>query len=341
MDVTKILDTNLVPDFALRLAIRQIVGLRLREQRRTGFADEQEAMMSLVDELKRSPIAVNTDDANEQHYEVPARFYELVLGKHLKYSGAMFPEGVTDLDLAEEITLDLTCRRAELEDGQDILELGCGWGSLTLFMAERFRGSRITAVSNSASQRQHIERRAAARGLDNVRIVTADMNEFDITDQFDRVVSVEMFEHMRNYEQLMRRIGRWLRPDGRLFVHIFAHSRYAYTFEDNGPSDWMAREFFTGGIMPSESLLLYFQDDLKIVDQWRLPGTHYQKTAEAWLANMLANKREVLDELGKTYGRDQALTRLNYWKAFFLGCAELFGYRNGTEWIIAHYLFRR
>jgi cyclopropane-fatty-acyl-phospholipid synthase len=229
--------------------------------------------------------------------------------------------------------LELTAERARIAGDQDVLDLGCGWGSFSLWAAAKFPTSRFTAVSNSHSQRAFIERRAAERGLTNLRVITTDVRQLELEPRrFDRVVSVEMFEHMRNYQVLLRRIASWLRPDGSLFVHVFAHERFAYPFEDNGGSDWMAREFFTGGLMPSAGLFSHFQDDLRIAEQWTLPGTHYAKTAEAWHTNLLANRARV-DQL---FGDRRQFHR---WRVFFLACAELFGYRNGSEWIVAHYRF--
>ncbi len=338
--IERLVDSGWVPEPALRAGIRAICALRLREERR-GVEDEQVRHQALVEQLRASEIAVETAAANQQHYEVPPGFFEAVLGPHLKYSSCYFPPGVTTLGDAEAAMLALTAERAGLADGQDVLDLGCGWGSLSLWAAARYPRSQFTAVSNSHAQKIWIEAAARMRGLSNLTVQTADVRALELAPgAFDRVVSVEMFEHMRNYELLLRRISRWLRPAGALFVHVFAHHRYAYPFEDAGGSDWMAREFFTGGIMPSAQLFHAFQNDLVIDREWHLAGTHYAKTAEAWYANLMAREAAVMPILEDTYHAD-ARKRFQRWRVFFLACAELFGYRDGREWIVAHYQFRK
>ncbi len=333
--IERIVDTGLVPEPLLRAGIRAVCALRLRQERRT-VEDAHARHQALVAELRASEIAVETAAANVQHYEVPAAFFQAVLGPHLKYSSAYWPAGVTELGAAEAAMLELTAARAGLADGQDVLDLGCGWGSLTLWGAARYPGSRFTAVSSSASQRAFIEDRARRRGLANVTVRTADVRTLELAKaSFDRVVSIEMFEHMRNYELLLRRIATWMRPSGALFVHVFAHRQHAYPFEDAGRTDWMAREFFTGGLMPSAQLLHHFQADLQIVDEWHLSGTHYARTAEAWYANLMARRPACESLLAVGSGGH----RFQRWRVFFLACAELFGYRDGREWIVAHYKF--
>ncbi|MBU6182191.1 MAG: cyclopropane-fatty-acyl-phospholipid synthase family protein [Verrucomicrobia bacterium] len=337
-----LLAKNLLPDAVVRLGIRNLLAKKLREEDRGDAVAQAEALAAFVGELKQSPIAVKTAAANEQHYEVPTEFFQLVLGPRMKYSSGYWPREDTTFAESEEAMLALTCQRAELADGMDILELGCGWGSLTLWMAEKFPGSRITGVSNSATQRAHIEAEAARRGFSNVRIVTADMNVFEAGDgAFDRVVSVEMFEHMKNYRLLMAKVARWLRPGGKLFVHIFTHREFAYHFEGKDPSDWITRYFFEGGTMPSDDLLLYFQEDLAIESHWRVCGTHYQRTSEAWLEKMDANSRAITPILEKTYGPENAAKWRAYWRVFFMSCAELWGFRGGNEWLVSHYLFSK
>ncbi len=336
-----LLERELIPDSIVRMGIRHFLKQRLREESRGGEAAIAARKLALVASLKSSAIALQADAANRQHYEVPPEFFEKALGRRMKYSSTNWPEGVRTLDDAEESMLALTCERARLKNGQRVLELGCGWGSLSLYIAEHFPESAIVGVSNSRTQRGYIESRAAELGLQNLRIVTADMNEFTCADRFDRIVSVEMFEHMRNYEALLGRIASWLEPDGLLFVHIFAHARFAYPFEVKDASDWMAQYFFSGGIMPSDDLLSYFDRDMHIVEHWRLNGMHYRKTAEAWLANMDSNRESILELFAATYGPEHARQWLSRWRIFFMACAELWGYRGGDEWIVSHYLFDR
>ncbi len=282
-------------------------------------------------------IAESPDAANAQHYEVPAAFFSLVLGRHLKYSGAWWPDGTNGLDDAERRMLELTCERAGIEDGQEILELGCGWGSLSLHLARRYPNARITAVSNSASQREFI----LAQGAPNLRVITADMNRFAIDQRFDRIVSVEMFEHMRDWPQLLTRADEWLKDDGRMFIHVFCHARHAYTYETAGTSNWMGRHFFTGGIMPSYDLMAEVRSPLTVARRWWMDGTHYQRTAEAWRLNLEGRRDDVMRVLREHYGGKAAATWYQRWRLFFLACEELFGYAGGTEWGVGHYLLSR
>jgi cyclopropane-fatty-acyl-phospholipid synthase len=335
---SSLLEKDKLPDSLIRKGIRDLLKERLKEENKGNPEAQQRHFMKLIEELKASPIAVNTADANAQHYEIPAQFYQWVLGKYLKYSSGYWKEGVTSIDISERDMLELTTERAELKDGQHILELGCGWGSLSLFMAAKYPNANITSVSNSHSQKAFIDEQASLRNINNLRIITADMNAFTTEDKFDRVVSVEMFEHMRNYELLMAKVADFLNPGGKLFVHIFTHKDYAYKFEVKDDTDWMSKYFFTGGIMPSDHLLLYFQKQLKIEQHWRVSGTHYQKTSEAWLQNMDARKPEILNLWQQVYGKE-ALKWWVYWRLFFMACAELWGFDNGNEWMVSHYLF--
>lgn len=335
-----LLDRGVVPDPVVRFGIRRLLRQRLREEDRGSPEANQQAVLDWIEGLRDSPIAVQTDAANEQHYEVPGAFFAKVLGKHLKYSSGFWAEGVTDLDEAEAAMLDIYVERAGLQDGMRVLDLGCGWGSLSLYVAERFPNSEVVGVSNSASQREFILERTRERGLDNVSIETCDVNELALTGSFDRVLSIEMFEHLRNYGEIMRRIAGLLTPDGKLFVHIFVHKEYAYPFETEGDDNWMGRYFFSGGQMPSDHLLLYFQEHLELRSHWRVSGEHYAKTAEAWLARFDANRTALKPALAETYGAD-AKRMGSYWRVFFMACAELWNFRHGREWFVSHYLFSK
>ena len=330
-----------LPDTVIRWGIRRLLRSRLDEIRAHDCETMSQQMQAFVDAMNVSPIAPLPQKANEQHYEVPAEFFSQVLGPHHKYSSCYFTSENESLNRAEENALAATCQRAGLEDGMRILELGCGWGSLTLWMASHYPEADIVAVSNSASQRRHITGELARLGHSNVRVVTADMNDFDIDEQFDRVVSVEMFEHMRNYASVFERIHGWLVPKGRFFMHIFCHRTAPYEFADAGDDDWMSRYFFSGGIMPSDCLPLRFQSHLKIVDQWRWSGTHYERTANAWLANMDYHRETLMPVLANTYGAENATLWWTRWRTFFMACAELFGHDDGQEWWVSHYLFER
>jgi cyclopropane-fatty-acyl-phospholipid synthase len=341
MSLIDLCERGIVPDPLTRFGIRRICAQRLHEERAGEVEAAHERFRLRLAALRESPIAIETRAANEQHYEVPPRFFELCLGKRLKYSSCYFPRGDETLDAAEERMLELYGERAELRDGLDVLELGCGWGSLTLWMAERFPNARIVAVSNSRPQREFIQARLRERNLDNVRVITADVNALELPPgAFDRCVSIEMFEHMRNYETLLARVASWLKPQGKLFVHIFCHRELMYPFETQGDDNWMGRWFFTGGLMPAMDTLLYFQRDVVLEEQWRLSGVHYEKTANAWLANQDANRAEVLDVLRDAYA-DEAARWHQRWRMFWMACAELFGYAGGSEWQVAHYRFRK
>ncbi len=334
--IDALLEKNLLPDWLIRIGIRRLLAQRLREE------SARYDRAAYVADLKTRALAEQTAAANEQHYEVPTLFYQDCLGRHLKYSACFYATGTETLDEAEAAMLALYAERAQLVDGQEILELGCGWGSLCLYNAAKFPRAKITAISNSRTQKEFIDTEARKRGLTNLRILTCDINAFAITpNQFDRVVSVEMFEHLKNYEQLFRNIARWLKPSGLLFTHIFTHNHLSYHFVPRDATDWMSRYFFTGGQMPAHDLLPQFQDDLKLVQDWRLNGRHYQQTAEHWLQNMDRHKEEILPRFADTYGREHAVKWWAYWRVFYMACAELWGYRGGEEWLVSHYLFRK
>ena len=336
-----LLEKNKVPDFLIRKGIRKLLKERLIQEKKTTVELQQAHLMKLIEELKSSPIAINTLEANEQHYEVPTKFYQYCLGRNLKYSSGYWKDGVNDIDSSEDDMLEITCNRAELKDGQDVLELGCGWGSLSLYMAKKYPKSNFTVVSNSRTQKLHIDEQAKNRGIINLTVITVNINDFTINKTFDRVVSVEMFEHMRNYQKLMHKVATCLKPEGKLFVHIFTHKDFAYKFEVIDETDWMSKYFFTGGIMPSDDLLLYFNEHLSIQQHWHVSGMHYSKTSEAWLQNMDKHKAEIMPLFEETYGKDQAVKWWVYWRLFYMACAELWGYNNGEEWIVSHYLFSK
>ncbi len=332
-----------LPDPLIRAGIRRFVRDRLQEQRQSGgsAAATGRSAAALAERLKSMPIAVAVATANQQHYEVPPEFYERVLGRRLKYSCGYWSDGTPTLDDAEEAMLALTAERAGVEDGMEVLDLGCGWGSFSLWLAERQPRTRVVAVSNSVAQGRFIAARAARSGLTNVDVVTADINRLEFPERFDRVVSVEMFEHARNYQLLLRRIRSWLRPRGQLFVHIFCHRNHAYLYDADGASNWMARHFFTGGTMPSANLLAHFQDDLALDTSWWLDGTHYARTAEAWLANLDRASRELAALFSRAGRRDEPARSIRRWRLFFLGCAEMFAFSAGREWGVRHHRFVR
>jgi cyclopropane-fatty-acyl-phospholipid synthase len=338
---TNWVELGLVPDAVIRSGIRRLCERRLREIEAGDCEAAARKSERFVQAMDDADIALSPQRANEQHYEVPADFFALTLGPQRKYSCAWWPQGVMDLAQAEAVALDATCEHASLADGQSVLELGCGWGSLTLWMAARYPASRITAVSNSRSQRDWIVAEAGRRGLGNVEVVTADMNHFVTERRFDRVVSVEMFEHMRNWRELFARVHGWLEPGGRFFMHVFCHRSTPYAFVDDGPSDWMSRHFFSGGMMPSDELPLRLQDNLRFVQRWRWDGRHYERTANAWLERLDSQRERVLPVLARTYGAADAAQWLQRWRIFFMACAELFGTRDGQEWWVSHYLFER
>jgi len=340
MSLIDLCENGLVPDVLTRYGIRQLCRQRLVEENINDIEKADLRFRRMLEELRQSPIAIETAAANEQHYEIPTRFFQLCLGKRLKYSSCFYKTGDETLDEAEVAMLGIYSERAELKDGQHILELGCGWGSLTLWMAEKYPNANITAVSNSATQRLHIEAVCRERGWQHVKVITCDVNTLELdANQFDRVVSVEMFEHMRNYQTLLNRISNWMKPEAKLFVHIFCHRYVMYPFETDGDDNWMGKYFFTGGIMPSADTLLHFQQDMSIQQRWLVSGEHYEKTSNHWLANQDANREEIMQIMKSTYGEKDAKRWFNRWRMFWLSCAELFGLEDGNEWLVAHYLF--
>lgn len=346
MDPTTIyeapLDRGLVPDFVTRRGIRLLCNVRLREIEHGGADKNHEVKMGYVQDLRKRPIAELTEKANEQHYEVSTEFIKLCLGPRMKYSCCLFPTGKETLAEAEVLMLESYCDKAQLKDGQDVLDLGCGWGSLSLFLAEKYPNSNITALSNSSTQKIYIDNVAKEKGFKNLTVVTGDVKEYDFagTKTFDRVLSIEMFEHMKNYAFLLKKVSTWLKDDGYLFIHIFCHKMQPYDFAEG--DGWMTKYFFSGGTMPSSDLFLYFQDDLKIVKHWIVNGRHYAQTSEEWLKLQDSNKKKAMPYLKETYGSDaQAAIWFNRWRVFYLAVAEFFALNKGNEWFVAHYLFKK
>lgn len=335
-----ILKKDIVPDSLIRFGVRQISNRRVCRVNKMDVAEKEDYLMDFIRKRSRGPIAINTGDANEQHYEMPSRFFDLVLGEHKKYSCAYWKEG-DSLDEAEERMLDLVCQRAGLEDGQQILELGCGWGAFCLFAAQRYPNSHITAVSNSTNQRLYIESIAEQKGIDNLQVITRDINDLKLTEKFDRVVSIEMFEHMRNYQALFGKVSGFLKDQGKLFVHVFCHEQLPFTYEVKNSWDWMAKYFFTGGTMPSRDLFHFFNDELRISHQWAVNGNHYSKTLEAWLDKMDAQEEIVMPILEEREGPKQSKKWWAYWRIFFMACSEFFALNRGNEYYVAHYLFEK
>jgi cyclopropane-fatty-acyl-phospholipid synthase len=336
MNAIELCERGLVPDFLARAGMRRLIRQRLRHERRRSSPATQAAWLT---RLREAPIAIHTQSANEQHYEVPSDFFVRHLGPQLKYSCCFYPRGTESLAEAEEAMFELYAERAQLYNGQRVLDLGCGWGSLSLWLARRFPASTIVGLSNSSSQREFILDRARMLGLTNLRIVTGNVADFEFDERFDRVLSIEMFEHMRNYRLLLQRIGRWLAPRGLLFVHVFAHQTLSYPFEEQDESDWMTKYFFRGGLMPSRDLLSNFQDDLTLVRHWWSLGTDYARTANQWLARLDANRNEIAEVFERSYGPEEGSRWIQRWRMFYMAVAELFAYADGEEWGVGHYLF--
>ena len=332
------LSRGLIPDWILRRGVRSQGKERLRMMDDSNLKKEYNYFLK---EASSGDIAIHTEDANNQHYEVDSEFFQYCLGKNLKYSCCYWQENTSSLDDAEDIMLEMYCKRAKISDGMNLLDIGCGWGSLSLYLAKKFPNSSITGVSNSSSQKNFITSLAAKRGLKNLTIITKDINEFDTKDNFDRIISIEMFEHTKNTKKLMNLINDWLKPEGLFFMHVFAHKENPYYFDTDQRNAWMAKYFFTGGMMPSHNLFKDLNSNLEHKKSWMMPGTHYEKTSNAWLQMMDSNKAEILNLFNKTNSNSIAKRKFHFWRLFYIACAEIFGYDNGNEWVISHHLFKK
>jgi cyclopropane-fatty-acyl-phospholipid synthase len=336
------LKRNNIPDVLLVQGIRYLTSQKLREYTSLSIEQRKRQQMEFIADLKSLPIAVESDAANSQHYMVTPEFYEYVLGKYKKYSCCYYQTGTESLDTAEHAMLEIYCERAQLKDGQKILDLGCGWGSLSLFLAQKYPNADITGISNSTKQRLWIEEHCKQRNIVNLTIKTANIiTHQEEPDTYDRILSIEMFEHMKNYQLLFQKVSLWMKLDAKLFIHIFAHQNYAYHYEVKDETDWMTKYFFTGGTMPSDDLFLYFQDDVKIENHWNVSGTHYGKTSDHWYQNLLEHKKAIIELFEKEHSPEVALQNYTFWKVFFLSCREFFAYDNGNQWGVSHYLFSK
>ncbi len=335
--LTPIVENGYLPDSILRFGIRRLLKKRLEAIGKKKAVHGEDLVADFVDAMDASPVAALPEKANEQHYELPPEFFINSLGSHLKYSCGFWPDDSSSLDESELEALKITVERAGLEDGDAILELGCGWGSLSLYMAEALPESQITSVSNSSSQADYIRNQASIRSIKNLTVVTCDMNDFEPGQRFDRIVSVEMFEHMRNWRELFKRVSNWMKDDASFFMHIFVHTDSPYFYEDESEDDWMTRYFFSGGIMPCKSLPSMFDDHLSVEQSWVWNGGHYEKTSNAWLARMDSQKQVLYPYFESCYGPSAANKWWVRWRLFYMACAELFGYRSGDEWMVGHY----
>ena len=325
-------ESGFIPDELIKIAARRISTRRLNESNNHDNKD------AIINALSKGVVAEKTHDANEQHYEVPPEFFKQVLGENLKYSCSLF-ENENSLDDAEKSMLDLYIERAEIKNGQEVLDLGCGWGSFSLYVAKKFPNVNITSISNSSDQISYIKNEAQKRGLLNIEAIRMDVNNLKLDNQFDRIISIEMFEHLRNYKLILNSLNELLKPDGRLFIHIFCHKKLTYFYELKNNLDWMTKYFFQGGIMPSMDLFKYFEDELIIINQWDINGNNYSKTCKAWLDNHYKNKRKILDIFKKHY--DKPKIWYNRWRIFFLSCQAFFALNKGNEYFVSQFLLRK
>ncbi|XP_057821961.1 (S)-coclaurine N-methyltransferase isoform X1 [Cryptomeria japonica] len=339
--VMRVLEANLLPDFLLRRITRTLLARSLHLGYKPNTQLQLQDLMAFINSLKRMPIALSTEKPKAQHYELPTSFFKLVLGKNLKYSSCYFASDTNTLDEAEESMLSLYCERAQIKDGQTILDIGCGWGSLTLYMAKKYPNSHVTGICNSTTQKEYIIEKSSELGMSNIVIYAGDITSFKMESTFDRIISIEMFEHMKNYGKLLKKISLWMSQESLLFIHHFCHRVFAYHFEDINEDDWMARYFFTGGTMPAASLLLFFQEHVSVIEHWLVNGKHYARTSEEWLKNMDKNMKFIYPILIDTYSVDSAKKWMVYWRTFFIAVAELFGYNDGDEWMVSHFLFKK
>ena len=333
-----LLSRGLIPDFLLRRGVRSQGKQRLLMMKKGNPINEYK---DFLEEASSGDIAIHTNDANNQHYEVDSEFFQYCLGKNLKYSSCYWNEDTSGLDEAEENMLELYCKRAEVKDGMDILDIGCGWGSLSLFLANKYPQCNITGVSNSTSQKNFIDNEASKRSLENLKIITSDINDFSSSKQFDRIISIEMFEHTKNSKKLLDSINSWLKPEGTFFMHVFAHKDNPYYFDSNQNNAWMAKYFFTGGMMPNHNLFKDLKSQLSYQKSWMLSGNHYEKTSNAWLDKMDSNKEKILELFKKDNDNKTAKKKFHFWRLFFIACAEIFGYAKGSEWCVSHHLFKK
>ncbi|KAF6164754.1 hypothetical protein GIB67_041006 [Kingdonia uniflora] len=336
-----LLERNILPDLLIRRLTRLLLASRLKDGYKNSSELQITDLLRFAQSLQEMPIAIKTDDAKSQHYELPTSFFKLMLGKYMKYSCCYFMDNSSTLEDAEKAMLELYCERAQLKDGQTVLDVGCGWGSLSLFIAQKFENCKVTGICNSTTQKAFIEEQCRDLKLENVEIVVADISTFEMEASFDRIFSIEMFEHMKNYKELLKKISKWMNQDSLLFVHHFCHKAFSYHFEDTNEDDWITRYFFSGGTMPSANLLLYFQDDVSVVNHWLVNGKHYAMTSEEWLKRMDKNLTSIKPIMASTYGKDSAIKWTAYWRTFFISVAELFGYNNGEEWMVTHFLFKK